>query len=293
MAALGLPFINSLNLPKEAAKRLNSSRSNNYNHGICIPFSSKLKPSYKSHGHSFTVRMQTDSQDDYSVKQIKEMSAARKRWEALIREGKVKVLTPKEAGYAIQLSNKTLLDVRPSTEHKKAWVKGSFWIPIFDVDSRFDAGALSKKITNFVMGGWWSGIPVFRYDNQFISKVEEKLPKHVDLIVACQKGLRSLAACEQLYNAGYENLFWVQGGLEAAEEEDFERDGPQPFKFAGIGGVSEFLGWSDQQRAAAVKEGWGYRLVFSARLVGLFLLADGLFIGAQQVGHFLQDLRSH
>jgi uncharacterized protein involved in tolerance to divalent cations len=30
---------------------------------------------------------------------------------------------------------------------------------------------------------------------------------------------RSLAACEQLYNAGFKNLFWVQGGLEAAEEE--------------------------------------------------------------------------
>lgn len=25
--------------------------------------------------------------------------------------------------------------------------------------------------------------------------------------------------------------------------------------------------WTDQQRAAAAKEGWGYRLVFSARLV--------------------------
>lgn len=30
---------------------------------------------------------------------------------------------------------------------------------------------------------------------------------------------RSLAACELLYNAGYRNLFWVQGGLENAEEE--------------------------------------------------------------------------
>lgn len=25
--------------------------------------------------------------------------------------------------------------------------------------------------------------------------------------------------------------------------------------------------WTDQQRAAAAKEGWGYRLVFTARLV--------------------------
>lgn len=103
-----------------------------------------------------------------------------------IREQKVKVLTPREAGYAIQLSNKTLLDVRPSTEHEKvcvllnwlrahcylplphigyfhpdnippmlymqAWVRGSTWIPIFDVENTGDIGTLSKKITNFVMG---------------------------------------------------------------------------------------------------------------------------------------------
>lgn len=31
--------------------------------------------------------------------------------------------------------------------------------------------------------------------------------------------VRSLAACELLYNAGYENLFWVQGGLESAQDE--------------------------------------------------------------------------
>lgn len=40
---------------------------------------------------------------------------------------------PREAGYAIQLSDKTLLDVRPSTEHKKVdyWIvcdKKSHWM---------------------------------------------------------------------------------------------------------------------------------------------------------------------
>ncbi|KAL5998237.1 hypothetical protein ACLOJK_009175 [Asimina triloba] len=199
----------------------------------------------RSHSHRWAVKMQAEVAEDESVQQMKEMAAARKRWEALIREGRVKVLTPKEAGYAIQLSNKTLLDVRPSTEHKK-----------------------------------------------FISKVEEKFPEDADLIVACQRGLRSLAACEQLYNAGYRNLFWIEGGLEAAEEEDLPREGPQPFKFAGIGGVSEFLGFTDQQRAAAAKEGLGYRLTYTARMVGLILVADGLFFGAQQVSHFLQDLRT-
>uniref|UniRef100_A0A7N2LAK3 Rhodanese domain-containing protein n=1 Tax=Quercus lobata TaxID=97700 RepID=A0A7N2LAK3_QUELO len=210
--------------------------------------------------------MQADG-EDYALKQMKDMAAARKRWEALVREEKVKVLTPREAGYAIQLTNKTLLDVHPSTEHQKAWVKGSTWIPIFDVDDKFDAGTLSRQITSFVMGGWWSGVPTLSYN-------------------------KSLAACELLYNAGYKNLFWVQGGLEAAEEEDLIREGPLPFKLAGIGGVSEFLGFTDQQRDAAAKEGWSYRLMFSARLVGVFLVADALFIGAQQVGHYLRDIRS-
>jgi hypothetical protein len=36
-----------------------------------------------------------------------------------IREQKIKVLTPREAGYATQLSNKVLLDVRPTNEHNK------------------------------------------------------------------------------------------------------------------------------------------------------------------------------
>ncbi|CAI8597586.1 unnamed protein product [Vicia faba] len=238
------------------------------------------------------VRVQAEN-EDFELKQVRDMAAAKKRWEALLREEKIKVLTPKEAGYAVQLSNKPLLDVRPSNEHNKAWVKGSTWIPIFDVDNGLDIGTIPRKVTNFAMGGWWSGMPTLSFDNSFLPKVMEKFPKDAELIVACQKGLRSLAACEQLYNAGYTNLFWVQGGFEAAEEEDLVVEGSVPLKFAGIGGVSEFLGWTDQQRAAAAKEGWGYRLVFSARLIGLFLVADALFIGAQQAGRYLQEIRTH
>lgn len=34
----------------------------------------------------------------------------------------------------------------------KAWVKGSTWIPIFDVDDKLDPGTLSRKVTSFMMG---------------------------------------------------------------------------------------------------------------------------------------------
>ncbi|KAI9173853.1 hypothetical protein LWI28_007581 [Acer negundo] len=285
MKSLVLPSLNALTIYRSNFHKDQSTRFSGRAGYLdsSKPSSLKLTPSHTTQPFNVSsIRMQAGD-EDFELKQMRDMAAAKKRWDALIRDGKVKLLTPREAGYAIQLSNKTLLDVRPSSERKKAWVKGSTWIPIFDVDDKFDAGTLSRKVTNLVMGGWWSGMPSLSYDRQFLSKVEEKLPKDTDLIVACQKGLRSLAACEQLYNAGYRNLFWVQGGLEAAEEEDLVTEGPQPLKFAGIGGVSEFLGWTDQQRLQAAREGWGYRLLFSARLVGVILAADALFIGAQQV----------
>lgn len=221
------------------------------------------------------------------AEQMKEMAAAEKRWRSQVRDGKVKSISPKQAGYASQLGEYCILDVRPSVERNKAWVKGSLWIPIFDADNGFEPETLLKRFSNFTMGGWWSGVPLMKYNNQFLPQAMEKLSLDSNTIVVCQKGLRSLAACEQLYNAGFRNLFWLEGGLDAAEEGDLNREGPQPFKFAGIGGVSEFLGWTDEQRAAGAKEGWAYRAVFFGRLVVLVLLVDALFLGAQQVGQSL------
>ncbi|KAK6261845.1 hypothetical protein QUC31_007661 [Theobroma cacao] len=288
MASLTLPSLNASTI-----SRLNEQKATSLNSSSSRISSFRRRPtSTNQRFQCGVIRMQA-GEEDFELKQMRDMAAAKKRWDAMIRQGKVKVLTPREAGYAIQLSNKPLLDVRPSSEREKAWVKGSIWVPIFDIDNKFEVGTLSRKVTNFVMGGWWSGTPTVSYDRQFLSKVEEKFPKDAELIVACQKGLRSLAACEVLCNAGYRNLFWVQGGLEAAEEEDLAREGTQPLKFAGIGGLSEFLGWTDQQRVQAAREGWGYRLLYSARLIGLFVAADAFFIGAQQVGRYLQDLRSH
>ncbi|KAL3696052.1 hypothetical protein R1sor_010128 [Riccia sorocarpa] len=225
------------------------------------------------------------------AEQIKEMAAAEKRWESQVKEGKVKSLSAKEAGYAIDLSGYTLLDVRPSTEHKKAYVKNSVWIPIFDENKSMDPGTLLSKVSNFAMGGWWSGSPLMKYNERFMPDVVAKIPKSANVILACQKGLRSLAACEQLYRAGYRNLYWLNGGFDAAQEGDLEKEGSVPFKFAGIGGVSEFLGWTDVQREAVAKEGFGYRAMLFARLMSVVLAADLVFLGSQQLMRVLQEMR--
>lgn len=56
-------------------------------------------------------------------------------------------------------------------------------------------------------------------------------------------------------------------------------------------GHSPFIhSWTDQQRVAAGKEGWGYRLLYSARLVSIFLfwtgngISESEYIGANLTG---------
>ncbi|CAK7336570.1 unnamed protein product, partial [Dovyalis caffra] len=191
MDSLGLPSLSAhklshFNLQKEQSTKL-FSKLRHFNSSVSP--SLKLSPTYTTQRLRRSMIQMQAVDGDFELKQARDMAAAKKRWDALIREGKVKILTPREAGYAIQLSKKPLLDVRPSLERKKAWVKGSTWIPIFEVDDNFDAGTVARKITNFVMGGWWSGVPTLSYDKQFLSKVEEKFPKDADLIVACQRGL--------------------------------------------------------------------------------------------------------
>lgn len=225
------------------------------------------------------------------AEQMKEMRAAEKRWEQQVKEGKVKQLSAKEAGYAMQLNDYTFLDVRPSNEHSRVSVKDSIHIPIYDVDQSVDPASLSKKFSNFTMGGWWNGLPVMKYNERFMPDVVAKIPKTANIIVGCQKGLRSLAACEQLYKAGYRNLFWLNGGLDAVQEGDLEKEGPLPFNFGGIGGVSEFIGWTDVQRLEAKKQGLGYRVALFGRLLAVVLAADLAFVGAQQLSRFFFELR--
>ncbi|XP_010445149.1 PREDICTED: rhodanese-like domain-containing protein 11, chloroplastic [Camelina sativa] len=116
MESLSLPVLNPLlasrsNLYKNQSSRM-TSPLNNFPRGCSTSLSTVRRLRVG------VVRMQAVD-EDIDLKQMRDMAAAKKRWDGLLREGKVKLLTPREAGYAISLSNKPLLDVRPSSERNK------------------------------------------------------------------------------------------------------------------------------------------------------------------------------
>lgn len=75
--------------------------------------------------------------------------------------------------------------------------------------------------------------------------------------MACQKGIRSKEAAQQLVSAGYENVAWVEGGLNSSQAGEVPTLDGTDIRLAGIGGVSKLLRWTKlQQENTGPLGGW-------------------------------------
>jgi rhodanese-related sulfurtransferase len=137
----------------------------------------------------------------------------------------VQNVSAKEAGKLVK-EGWVLLDVRPPTETANAKLVGAVEVPLFVPDNDYSPAGFLKQATNFGMGGWWLGGTHMKPNTQFLAEVQASIPKDASVVVACQKGLRSLAACEQLSRAGYGPLAWINGGFDTAQPGDLQtKDG--------------------------------------------------------------------
>ncbi|KAK9905450.1 hypothetical protein WJX75_000141 [Coccomyxa subellipsoidea] len=213
-----------------------------------------------------------------------ELANAEKRWEDQIRDGRVKSISASAAG-ELKQEGWVFLDVRPPTEVAKAGVEGSIEIPIYIPETEWSVVNLLKQASNFGLGGWWLGGSHMIPNQQFLREVQTKIPKDAKVIVACQKGLRSLSAAEQLSRAGYTTIAWVNGGLDTAKKTDLPVVNSDDLRYGGIGGLSELLGWNDVQReknAGALGGPSG-----PIKLAAGVLLLDGVWFAYDYIQEFL------
>ena len=66
---------------------------------------------------------------------------------------------------------------------------------------------------------------------------------------------RSLAAAEQLVRAGYTQVGWIAGGLDTAKASALPTPENKDLRYAGIGGLSEALGWTEVQQENSPSNG--------------------------------------
>lgn len=181
----------------------------------------------------------------------------------------------------MQKSGSVVLDVRPFHEVEKAAIKGSINVELFSVDTAMDPASLMKQASAFGMGGWWQGGKHMIPNGMFLSQIQQQIPqKDAKVVVVCQKGLRSLAACEQLSRAGYTDLTWLSGGLDTVQPSDgVESVDGKDLRYGGLGGLSAVLGWTPVQQAAGFNSKFSVQNVIKG--LAAFLVVDTFVIGYQ------------
>eukprot|EP00775_Hariotina_reticulata_P002057 gene2057-2378_t len=175
-----------------------------------------------------------------------------------------------------------LLDVRPPGETSKVGLKGAVVVPLYVEDASNSPGSLMKKLATISTGGWWLGGTHMIPNTDFLAQVQAQIPTDQGVIVGCQKGLRSLAAAEQLSRAGYKKIAWINGGFDTAKPGNLETTNGRDIRYAGIGGLSEKLGWTEvQQEENRGQFMGGVENIF--KIVALVLLADVALFAYEQI----------
>ncbi|KXZ53056.1 hypothetical protein GPECTOR_8g50 [Gonium pectorale] len=205
------------------------------------------------------------------------------RWDAQVMEGKVRNVSGADLRQYLS-DGWVVLDVRPPSEASKARIQGAVEVPIFVEDTEVSLSSLIKRLSAFGMGGWWLGGTHMVPNQNFLAEVQAKVPKGSRLVVGCQKGLRSLAACEQLSLAGYETLAWVNGGFDSCRKDEVPTVGDVDIRFAGIGGLSEMIGWTEVQQEQ--NKGLG-SADGAIKLVAVILAADLLLFAYEYLQAYM------
>ncbi len=182
-----------------------------------------------------------------------------------------------------------LLDVRSPREASKVAIRGALRVPLFVESESNDPVSVLGRLVHLTMGGgWWLGGTHMVPNKRFVEEVRDGLASGGDgeegikVVVVCQRGLRSLQACMELSRAlkssDSTELAWVDGGCDKCRRGELptEVDGIDP-RYAGIGGLSETLGWTAVQREDGKELLGGPRGVLSAFAV-LLALDAALFL---------------
>ena len=77
-------------------------------------------------------------------------------------------------------------------------MKGSVNVPLFVEDSDGSVSGALKQAVAYGTGGFWLGAKHMKANASFLDDVRALVPPATPVVVACQKGLRSISACEQL-----------------------------------------------------------------------------------------------
>lgn len=176
-----------------------------------------------------------------------------------------------------------LTGCRSPYESNKVPIIGAVTVPYTIEDPDMGPAGLIKKAAYLgACFGWWNGGTHMLLNDQFLAQVQAAIPnKNTSIVVGCQTGQRSLSAATALVQAGYSQVSWLEKGFDKCYkgEDKLPTKDDIDIRYAGIGGMSEVIGWTRVQEEEGKALFGGQGPVFTVFGVLLALdLAWGVYL---------------
>lgn len=207
-----------------------------------------------------------------------------KEWDKKIEKGRYIPITAKQAGEMLQNDKSTtvILDIRAGYERDRAALPCSVNIPLFDEPAFFHPLIVLNQFIIFMLHGLWAGGRFVMLNPAFGSEIRSTIGQEKSIIVVCQMGLRSMMACDALFNEGYRKLYFIKDGLDTSQPGDLPSINNVDLRKGSDGGLSSLFGMSRYKQSIEGAKG------SFERIMGYMIFA--LIIDALWYGWTMYDI---
>ncbi|KAI4378462.1 hypothetical protein MLD38_015939 [Melastoma candidum] len=154
----------------------------------------------------------------------------------------VKFVSAEEAKNLIAVEGYAILDIRDTSQFKRAHIKSCTHVPLFIENQDNDFGTIIKRTVHNNFAGLFFGLPFTKINPEFLQTIRTQFSPESKLLVVCQEGLRSAAAAQKLEAAGFQNIACITSGLQSVNPGTFDSVGTTDLKDAGKAGLVTIQG---------------------------------------------------
>ncbi|KAG6543180.1 hypothetical protein Mapa_015429 [Marchantia paleacea] len=160
-----------------------------------------------------------------------------------VASAEVKFVGVEEAKQMVEKDGYTILDIRDKSQYERSHIANCVHIPYFIENTDNDIGTIINRQLHNNFSGLFYGLAFTKPNPDFVPQVTSKFPKDSSkLLLVCQEGLRSGYAAERLEGVGFQDVAYINSGLNKVAPGVFPKEGEKELQDAGKGGLVTIQG---------------------------------------------------
>ncbi|BFI03826.1 hypothetical protein MPTK1_1g07610 [Marchantia polymorpha subsp. ruderalis] len=160
-----------------------------------------------------------------------------------VATAEVRFVGVEEAKQMVEKDGYTVLDIRDKSQYERSHIANCVHIPYFIENTDNDIGTIINRQLHNNFSGLFYGLAFTKPNPDFVPQVTSKFSKDSSkLLLVCQEGLRSGYAAERLEGVGFQDVAYINSGLNKVAPGVFPKEGEKELQDAGKGGLVTIQG---------------------------------------------------